>query len=341
MLDLGILEFFKPVSWIFLDVVVLAMLFYLISYVIKHEKHATFIIYSIFAFVLYTGISENLGGVLRMHPYSPYRLLRIGEVSLTIPILESVLFFAAYLLVKNLVFPKWLSWSKPFIIGFVGSFPDYIIDIVMNADTYIYDGLAHAQWNWHWPDNLQQVYEKAFYGVPYYNYSGWYFFITYFAISFMVGMAIYKKTNFNKVLAHVLPLTFPFASLFMMLLPTGGFALFGDFSTDYNITKELTMLVIWTLLAVMILVMARNVKQSFDYKKHMPVFVIPVVIELSYIAVAVFRGFYDLLPVCLIVLMLHILYLANIIRQSKKNKSVELHDNEPSMFIDMVNIKSN
>ncbi|GEM_PF-3100794 len=335
MLDLSIMEFFTPVSWIFLDLVVIALLFYLMSYVIKNEKHSVFIIISIFTFITYTGISENLGGILRMHPYSPYRLLRIGKVALTIPILEAILFFSAFLLVKNLIFPKWLSWTKPFIIGFVGSFPDYIIDIVMNADTYVFDGLAHAQWNWHWPTNLQQVYENSFYGVPYFNYSGWYFFITYFAISFMVGAAIYKKTNYNSKVAHLLPIVFPFTSLYMMQLPTGAFALFGNVSTNYSMSNEFRMLAIWTVLAIIILVIGRKVKDNFDYRKHLPIFIIPLVIELSYIFVAVFRGFYYLLPACLIVLVIHGAFLGNIVRQSKKNQ-IDISDNvEKSLFINI------
>lgn len=284
-------DLFTPTSWIFLDVITIISFVVMILYVVKHEERPVPVVFAMFAFLLYSGIFENLGhGLTKMHPYSPYRLLRIGNIALTVSMLESTLFFGAYYLVKQLKVHKWLKWTKPFMVAVLASLPDYVVDPVMAADTYVFDGLAHAQWNWHWPGNLTQVYEGSFFNVPFYNFSGWYFLMLWFGISLALGKWIYRKVNYNKIFGYTFPWFLPVTSMIMMVMPTSRFLLFGNLTGQTDRASELVVLVIWSLIAVILFAVNRKTASGFTVKSHWQLFATPLMVELAYGAVAVARG---------------------------------------------------
>jgi len=319
---IDIMNAFIPTSWLFLDVVAIAMFMLLLAYVIKTEERPIPVVFSMFAFLIYSGIFENIGhSYTRMHPYSPYRLLRIGNIALTVSMTECVLFFTAYLLVRNLVLPKCLKWTKPFMVGILATIPDYVIDTVMAADVYIFDNLPHAQWNWHWADNLQQVYDGAFFKVPFYNFTGWYFLMVWFGLSLALGKWIHKKSNYNTIVGYIYPWFMPITSMMCMMLPTSSLFLFGSFTAQSSRIPELVMLLLWSIIGVILFIIGRKTKESFNAKKNWPIFVMPLAFEVAYGIVAFARGLEIAYIPTIVFTIGHALFLVYIYRQGKTVKS--------------------
>lgn len=317
-------DLFTPKSWIFLDIITIISFILMILFVIKKEERPIPVVFAMFAFLLYSGIFENLGhGLTRMHPYSPYRLLRIGNIALTVSMLESTLFFGAYYLVNELKIHKKLSWMKPFMVAVLASLPDYVIDPVMAADTYVFDGLAHAQWNWHWPGNLTQVYDGSFFTVPFYNFTGWYFLMLWFGISLALGKWIYKKSNYSKAIGYIFPWLLPVASMIMMVMPTSAFILFGNRAGKSIREPELVMLLIWSLIGIVMFIINRRTKNSFKAKENWPLLATPLIIEFSYGIVAFSRGLRTSYWPVLIFTSVHILFLLYIVLQRNHKERMD------------------
>ncbi len=315
-------DLFTPVSWIFLDFITIIGFVMMVLYVVKKEERPIPMVLAMFAFLFYSGIFENIGhGFMKMHPYSPYRLLRIGNIALTVSMLESTLFFGAYYLVKQLKINKKLNWMKPFMVAVLATLPDYIIDPVMAADTYIFDGLAHAQWNWHWPDNLNQIYDGSFFDIPFYNFTGWYFLMLWFGLSLEIGKFIFKKSNYKKIVGYIFPWFLPITSMIFMMMPTSKIILFGNKAGATLREPEIVMLVIWSLIGIVMFIINRKTKRDFSIKTHWQLIVIPLMIEIAYSIVAFTRGLQIAYWPIAIFFTIHVLFAINLIIQSKLNKN--------------------
>jgi len=176
-------------TWVFADLVSFALFMYCIVHVIKSNKQVIPKIFMLFAFLIYSGIFENIGHAYGFHPYSPYRLFRIGNMGMGTSMMEATLFYSAYVLVGNFKMPTIL---KPFAIAFLAAFADFSIDPVMHWDAYMIDGVRHTQWIW------SPAYADTFFGVPFYNFSGWIYFMLWFAISVYIAEWAIKKYNLGK-----------------------------------------------------------------------------------------------------------------------------------------------
>lgn len=312
-------DLFTPASWLIIDLVTIACFFIMVGYVIKKEENPTPMVFAMFAFLAYSGIFENIGhGYTLMHPYSPYRLFRSGNIATTVSMLESLLFFAAYYLVKQLKVPKMLRFTKPVMVAFLATLPDFLIDPVMAVDTYIFEGVEHAQWNWHWVGNATEVYENAFYTVPFYNFSGWYFLMLWFGISLAIGQWVHKKSGYNKIVGYIYPAFLPITSMMFMVLPTSKIFLFGNMAGESIRVPELIMLVIWTVIAVTALFISRRVASSFSFRTEWPLLVLPIAVELVYGAVAFARGLSTTYSIVAVITVIHVLFAVYIVMQSKR-----------------------
>lgn len=312
-------DLFTPLSWIFLDIVTIAGFIMMVLYIVKNEENPIPMVMAMFAFLFYSGIFENIGhGFMKMHPYSPYRLLRIGNIALTVSMLESTLFFGAYYLIKQLKVHNRLKWTKPFMVAVLATLPDYVIDPVMAADTYIFDGLAHAQWNWHWPDNLTKVYDGSFFDVPFYNFSGWYFLMLWFGLSLEIGKKIYKKSNYKKIVGYIFPWFLPITSMIFMVLPTSRILLFGNTAGETLREPELVMLIIWSIIGVVLFIVNRKTREKFSIREHWQLLIVPIMIEIAYCIVAFTRGLTISYIPAVTFTVIHILFASYIYRKSIK-----------------------
>jgi len=314
-------DLFMPKSWIFLDMVTIIGFVMMVMYIAKNEERPVPMIFAMFAFLIYSGIFENIGhGYTRMHPYSPYRLLRIGNIALTVSMLESTLFFGAYYLVKQLKIHKGLVWLTPLMVAVLTTLPDFIIDPVMAADIYVFDGLAHAQWNWYWPDNLTRVYDGSFFNIPFYNFTGWYFIMVWYGLSLSLGRWIHRRSNYNKLVGYIYPWLLPVTSMMCMMLPTSKIILFGNMGGKTLREPEILMLLIWSLIAVVMFIINRKTKTDFKPEKHWPLFLVPLMIEVSYGIVAFTRGLRIAYIPVIVFILIHILFFIHIIIKGKKNE---------------------
>lgn len=304
-----------PWTWILFDLISAGLFMYCIAHVIKTEKNPVPKVFMLFAFLIYSGVFENIGHAMGWHPYSPYRIFRIGNIGLGTSMMESVLFYSAYVVVRNLEMPKFL---QPFAIAFLASVADFVIDPVMHWDVYIRDGARHTQWMWT-PD-----YADNFFGVPFYNFSGWIYLMLWFAISVYIAEWAYQKLNYNKIFGYIYPWLLPISSLFLLLMPSSKILLYGSFSGEVisERTPELIMLCIHCTIALFILIRYRKTIESFDSKRDRVGFLVPITYNLIYVVVGFARGLSEAYIPMIAVTVLHAIYLAYIFHGGKTKKLI-------------------
>ncbi|TLX78129.1 carotenoid biosynthesis protein [Labilibacter sediminis] len=303
-----------PLTWVIIDMVSFFLFMYCIVHVIKTEKTPIPKVFTLFAFLIYSGIFENIGHAMGWHPYSPYRILRVGNIGLGTSMMEAVLFYSAYVLVRNLKMPGFL---KPFAIAFLASVADFVVDPVMHWDAYMYEDVRHTQWMWT-PD-----YSDNFFGVPFYNFSGWIFLMLWFALSVNIGEWVHKKFNYSKKIGYIYPWLLPVTSMLFMVMPTSTILLYGSFNGQVISERipELIMLCIHCTVALFILIRYRKISESFNAKKDAVGFIVPMAFNMVYVLVGFARGLSEAYVPMIVVTVLHAFYLFYIYKQGKLNKT--------------------
>jgi len=311
-----------PITWVIADLVSFILFMCCIVHVIKSEKQVIPKIFMLFAFLIYSGIFENIGHAYGFHPYSPYRLLRTVNMGLGTSMMEVSLFYSAYVLVGNLQMPRLL---KPFAIAFLASFADFAIDPVMHWDAYMIDGERHTQWIW------SPAYADTFFGVPFYNFSGWIYFMLWFSISVYIAEWLYeKKYKSSKTFGYIYPWLLPISSIFLMILPSSQILLYGQFNDPpvdgapmirSERIPELIMLSIHCLIGLFIIVKYSKTIPSFNVKVDRIGFIIPMVFNMLYVIIGFARGLTEAYIPMIITTILHGLYLTYIYRQNSQNKA--------------------
>lgn len=293
--------FGTPVSWFITELFAWVIFFVTIQHATKQEDSFLRIL-ELFGFILGAAIFENVGtNVVHTYYYDVRRIMMVGGVPLEILLLEASIWYAAFNLVRKLHVP---FWAIPFIVGLFGSVQDMTIDPAAVFDTFplaptvadavnqthpgaLGSGIMSGQWNWTNPG-----YDGGFFGIPFYNYSGWMYLMVFYTIWAMLGRWLYTKTGSKPIIGYLYPFVAGVLQAFSFSNPVSRFLLFGSidpFQSTYM--SELLLLIFnYTFATVLIIVFWKRM-QKIDLKADGLIFLgIPIILHLFDIVYAFARG---------------------------------------------------
>ncbi len=293
-----------PVSWLIYEILALFLFLIVIVDAMKRnddDNERIIRVFEIVGFVFYAVIFENLGVIGTTYDYSLHRFMIFGVVPLSIPMFEASIFYVSLLFAEKLDFPK---WSRPFVVAFLGMLQDFTLDPVSIADSRLFNGVTESRWNW------QFHYADTFYGIPYFNFSGWFVLMFYYTVLILVGRNYFEKSN-NKLKIGFLYITISIILGDLLILsPLTLFLLFAwPFAIKFkNRTAEIIMLLLISMMLVVILAKTGK-REKISFKENKIIWIVPLSIHLIDIIITIILGFtYIFVPVFLFSII-HILYI--------------------------------
>ena len=300
--------FGTPITWFISEIVALALFFICIVHASKQEN-ARFKILELFGFCIASALFENAGVAGNIYNYDLHRVMMIGKVPLEIIFIEAAILYAALELVEYLKVP---TWSKPLVVGLFASVQDMTLDPSAVFDLNAFDGAMSGQWNW------TSYYDGNFFGIPFFNFSGWLYLMTYFTMCIMIGRWLYKKTN-NKIIGYA----YPFVSGVLTAMLCGSFItrfllwMYPIFEMNQRI-PELVMLIINFAIPIVILFICRNRMEAIDFKKSRIAFGIPIALHIIDIVMGYSLDITNAYVPSVLISAVHFAYFFYLFRKSRK-----------------------
>ncbi|WP_062530750.1 carotenoid biosynthesis protein [Demequina rhizosphaerae] len=268
--------FGTPVSWFLFEVLSVVVFVATLIHATRRPA-ATRHVLTLLGFVIFAATFENIGVWQHIYDYSTDRIMMIGNVPLSILFVEAVGVYCALWVAEHLRLPWWVA---PFLAGLWGSIQDMTVDPSNVFDLHTIDGVASGQWNW------TMSYDGGFFGIPVFNFSGWFTMILYycFAVALIQRLAEHKDIGWLRTggpLVAILP------SLVVLVSPINLFLLYGwPLAAQGTLVAESTMLVVNLSVAAFLVVRYAKLDRPLDLKRDWIVFAVPVVLHLWDIGLA-------------------------------------------------------
>jgi hypothetical protein len=304
-----------PSPWLLADLLTLLVTVLVVVFIVKKSKHPVVILLESFAFVfLYASVYENFAVVQGWYIYE-HSLLRIGDVPLSVPLLEVDVLVTVLWLLEKMEIPV---WCKPFIAGLFGMLQDFSLDPYTVRQVFTVDGLTSGRWSWLLPQGAANIY-----GVPVYNFPGWTLIMFYATIFILLGRWWFKRSGYKPVVGYVYPFLMIFLALLTMVSPLSQFLLWlAPFFTKGS-NGEWIMLAFHLIFPAMLLAVfwRGRMKSPLTLKGDFPIFAVVVLFHLSDILFTIAGGFQDVLWLILLTSAVHFVLLGLIYYAGRKVKT--------------------
>lgn len=279
-----------PLTWFVADVVALALYVVCLVHAGRHEQAAQRLTF-LFGCTVYAGVFENVYVHSGTYFYDLHRISLVGTVPLGVLMMEAVIVYSAYILTTLLRLP---ASAKAFAVGFLASLQDLTIDPTAVHDMYDLGSGAHGQWTW------AQHYSGDYFGIPFFNFSGWFTFAFMFVAAFELLTFMLRRRKWED--ADWALYLLPFASTglaFGLLSVAGGFMV--NLYQNGVRWAELTMMLVDYAIGIFCLVRFSRLDRPFDLKREgFVLLLIPFGLHSYDIIVAFARGLNEAyLPVLL------------------------------------------
>ena len=249
--------FGTPVTWFIVEVIA-AILFLVCIVHASRQEHGILRVLELLGFVFYSAIFENIGVFTDIYDYNLNRVMMIGKVPIEILLIEAVIFYASLQLVAKLRLP---NWAKPFAVGFLSSFQDMSLDPAAVFDLHKLDGVLSGQWNW------TPRYDGTFFGIPFFNFSGWMYLMAYYTAAVLVGRWLYAKYK-KEAIGYLYPFVGGLAGVLLLVSPLTQFLLFGmPFVPIYTRGAEIALLAVNFAVGLGLLLRFQKLGERFDLKQ--------------------------------------------------------------------------
>ena len=287
-----------PATWVIVEILALILFFYCLADIVKKNEDKTriFRVFELFGFIVYAGIFENIGVLGNTYNYSLDRLVMVGTVPLSLLAIEAVIFYSALRFAEVMKFPK---WTIPVVVGFLAVLQDLTIDPVAVFDTHLVAGVMEGRWNW------ITHYKSLLFGIPFFNYTGWFFLMFYYTALIQLGRKLYERSSHKITVGLAYVTLSPIAGVLLIISPITRFLLFLDpiFPKFLNRSAEIAMLAFVMITSIAILIKYRKRDVMINFKDDKVIWIIPLTlhvfdiilafslkITIAYIPVLLFAG---------------------------------------------------
>jgi hypothetical protein len=304
-----------PIPWLLADLLTVLVTVLVMVFIVRKSKHPVAILLESFAFtLLYASVYENFAVVQGWYIYG-HSLLTIGDVPLSVPLLEVDVLMTVLWLLEKMNIP---IWCKPFIAGLFGTLQDFSLDPYTVRQVFTVNGLTSGRWSWLLPQGAVNIY-----GVPVYNFPGWTLIMFYATIFILLGRWWYKRSGYKPVVEYVYPFLMIFLALLAMVSPLSQFLLWLAPFFIKGSNSEWIMLGFHLLFPILLLVVfwRGRMKYPLSLKEDLPVFAVIVLFHLSDILFTIAGGYNEILWLVLLASALHWALLGWIYAAGRKVKA--------------------
>lgn len=313
-----------PIPWLLADLLTLLVALCLLAFVIKRSKYPVVLLLEAFAFVfLYASVFENFAVVQGWYVYGR-SLLMIGDVPLSVPLIEMCVLITGLWLLEKMQIPE---WCKPFIVGLFGILQDFSLDPIAVRQTFESQGATTGRWTW-----LIQSWMVNIYDIPVYNFPGWMLIMLYASIFILLGRWWFKRSGYKPIVGYVYPFVSILLALIAMVSPLSQFLLWlAPFGTKGSNAE-------WIMLAfhlgfptlLLILFWRGRMKQQLTLKDDFPILAVPVIFHLTDILFTLAGRHTNILWLVLLSSFVHVGVLTLIFSISTKTESLSQKAAKPS-----------
>jgi len=288
-----------PVPWLLADILTILVTLLVGIFIVRKSKHPVAALLECFGFVfLYASIYENFAVVQGWYVYGR-SLLMLGDVPLSVPLLEMDVLVTGLWLLEKMEIP---GWCKPFIVGLFGMLQDFSLDPLTVRQVYTVNGLTSGRWTWLLPQGVANIYN-----VPVYNFPGWMLIMLYASAFYLLGRWWFRRSGYKPLIGYIYPLLATLLALLTMISPLSQFLLWLAPFFNKGSNAEWAMLAFHLLFpAVLLLVFWRGrLKSPITLKSDLPIFAVVVLFHLSDLLFTIAGGFNAILWLVLLVSLVH------------------------------------
>ena len=288
-----------PVPWLLADLLTVLITLLVGIFIIRKSRHPVVAMLEGFAFVfLYASVYENFAVVQGWYIYG-HSLLMIGDVPLSVPLLEMDVLITTLWLLEKMEIPV---WCKPFIVGLFGMLQDFSLDPLTVRQVYTVDGLTSGRWTWLVPHGAVNIYS-----VPVYNFPGWMLIMLYASAWYFLGREWFKRSGYKPVVGYLYPFLATLLALLTMVSPLSQLLLWlGPFFTKGSQAEWIMLAFHLVFPLVLLAVFWRGrMKAPVTLKDDLPVFAVVGLFHLSDILFTVAGGYYSVLWLVVLASLVH------------------------------------
>jgi hypothetical protein len=306
-----------PVPWLLADILTILVTLLVGIFIVRKTKHPVAAMLECFGFVfLYASIYENFAVVQGWYVYGR-SLIMIGDVPLSVPLLEMDVLVTGLWLLEKMEIP---AWCKPFILGLFGMLQDFSLDPLTVRQVFTVNGVTSGRWTWLLSRGVANIYN-----VPVYNFPGWMLIMLYAAAFYLIGRWWFKRSGYKPVVGYVYPLLATLLALLTMISPISQFLLWlGPFFTKGS-NAEWAMLAFHLVFPAILLVAfwKGRLKSPITWKSDLPIFAVVVLFHISDLVFTIAGGFNNILWLVLLVSLVHFALLGWICLSGKKTNLLQ------------------
>jgi hypothetical protein len=304
-----------PIPWLLADLLTLIVSLMLLATVIRKSKHPVVVLLEAFAFVfLYASVFENFAVVQGWYVYGR-SLLMIGDVPLSVPLIEMCVFVTGLWILEKMQIPE---WCKPFVIGLFGMLQDFSLDPIAVRQVFNAQQVTSGRWTW-----LIEKWMVNIYDIPVYNFPGWMLIMLYASIFVLLGRWWFKRSGYKPAVGYAYPFISIFLALIAMVSPLSQFLLWlAPFGTKGS-NAEWIMLAFHLLFPTLLLILfwRGRMKYALTFKDDFPVLIVPFVFHLLDILSTLANGSTSVLWLVLLSSFVHLFLLGIIFYAGMKAES--------------------
>jgi hypothetical protein len=304
-----------PVPWLLADILTILVTFLVVLYIVRRSKHPVVVLLECFGFVfLYATIYENFAVVQGWYVYGR-SLLMVGDVPLSVPLIEMDVMVTGLWLLEKMEIPE---WCKPFIVGLFGMLQDFSLDPLTVRQVFTVNGLTSGRWTWLLPQGAVNIYH-----VPVYNFSGWMLIMLFASAYYLIGRGWFRRSGYKPVVGYAYPLLATLMALLTLVSPLSQFLLWLAPFFAKGSNAEWVMLAFHLILPVVLLAVfwRGRMKSSLGLKSDLPIFAVIVLFHLSDILFTIAGGYTTILWLVLLVSGVHFVLLGWIYFAGRKATS--------------------
>jgi hypothetical protein len=204
-------------EWIIPDILIYVSAIAICGFIIKKEEQPGRILLELICFCfLYAAVYENFATVMKWYGYGR-SILMIGNVPLSVPVIEYLVVYAGLRMAQALRIPE---WTKPFFVGFQAMIFDFSLDPV--SVKLVRDSLEGRIGRWTW---FPAASDAQILGEPVYNFTGWILLAGWAAAFLILGRFWWKASGKKSSVAILYPILAMVAALLLLVSPLSRFLL--------------------------------------------------------------------------------------------------------------------
>ncbi len=306
------LNFFSLMSptWVVEDILVYLLAIGVLFFWMKKSKdRAPYLFLELIAFMfVYASVFENLA-VTQQHFYSyGTSLIMIGNVPLSVPLIEALVFIGGLTLVDSMRVP---IWCKPFLVGFFAILQDLSLDPLAVSQVAHISGGVSARWQW----LILKPGMASLFNEPVHNFSGWLLLMFFATICLFLGRWWFNKSNAHPLVGVVYPFVSMIAALLILLTPPVGPLMLwlGPFFAQGSVSEWIMLAFYLFFPAILLLVFWRGrMQRPLLLREMWPIFGIFVFLHASDLVFTLIGGYWNVLWIVALSGVVHTLLLLTI-----------------------------